>query len=76
MNDFVSGNSTNMSGMGNEASKQQSNCQHKNLEKFAGSASQIQLFEIDIHDKCRRVVDDAVSTFKKLHARRNPDSDG
>ena len=68
LNDFITGNGTNVSAMENETLEQLTIGQHNDFERFVDSASQNQVIEIIIDDKVRKAVDNAVLTVgNRMH---------
>ena len=68
LNDFFIGSGTNVNAMVNETSEQQIHGQHNDFERFVDSSSQNHVIEINIDDKIRKTIDNAVLTVEnRMH---------
>ena len=68
MSDFILGNNTNVSTIGNENLNQRNGNPNDNFENFVGGPSQKQVIESSIDDKIRRAVDNVVlSVENRMH---------
>ena len=64
LNDFVFGNGTKVTAMGNETLEPQTNGLYKDFERIVDSASQNQVIENNVGDKIGKAVDNAVLLSK------------